>query len=160
LKQPKNVSNLIGKIGPKAQVYSMAKSKILFLIGWVLLTPALIGAGSKATPENDYRKGLDLYKQGRFEEALVRFQLAVDENWSFWQSYQMVGYCYFELREKGPAVNAFEESLKINPNNPKLVKIYNDLKSGTLDTPIRAVETEAQPIGTPVYIQTYYTYNK
>lgn len=126
----------------------------------VLLAPTLLCAGYKVTPESDYRKGLDLYTQGRYEAAIVRFQLAIDGNWNFWQSYQMVGYCYFELRDKNQALNAFEESLKINPNNPKLAKIVNDIKDGTLDIPVRPVETGAEPVGTPVYVHTYYTYNK
>jgi tetratricopeptide (TPR) repeat protein len=139
----------------------MKRSKTLFiLVGFVLLMPVLLWADSKVTPESDYKQGLDLYGQGHYEAALVRFQLAIDENWTFWQSYQMVGYCYFELREKESALKAFEQSLKINPHNPKLVKVYNNLKSGSLDIPMRPVETEPQPIGTPVYIQTYYTYNQ
>lgn len=89
----------------------------------------------------------------------MRFQLAIDGDWTFWQSYQMAGYCYFELRNKESALSAFEESLKIHPVNPKLTKIYNDLKSGTLNIPVRPVEA-ALPVGTPVYIQTYYSYNR
>ncbi len=124
------------------------------------VTPFFSWAGTQAEADKDYRVGLDLYAKGRYEAALVRFQLAIDGNWSFWQSYQMVGYCYFELREKEAALKAFAESLKIKPDNPQLVKIVNKLKTGVLDIPLRPVEAEAQPIGTPVYIQTYYTFNK
>ena len=135
--------------------------KFLFLAVFLLLAPVFLWASSKTTPETDYRKGLDLFSKGRYEAALVRFQLAIDGNWNFWQSYQMVGYCYFEMRDKEGALNAFEESLKIKPNNPKLVKIVNDLKSGALDVPVRPVEAaEILPVGTPVYLQTYYTYNR
>ncbi|SRR5579871_2690863 len=126
----------------------------------LLLVPVFSAAGVKITPENDYRKGLDLYSKGRYEAALERFQLAIDGNWNFWQSYQMAGYCYFEMRDKDGALDAFEESLKINPRNPKLVKIVNDLRSGALDVPVRPVEAEARPVGTPVYLQTFYTYNR
>ena len=132
----------------------------LLLAGLLFLAPSFSRAGFKPTPESDYRKGLELYLQGHYEAALVRFQMAIDENWDFWQAYQMVGYCYFELREREGALKAFEESLKIHSNNPKLAKVYNDLKSGTLDIPMRPVETELRPIGTPVYIHTYYTFNK
>jgi len=138
----------------------MKNPQHLFLITLLFLIPAFSGAASKVTPESDYRKGLDLYSKGRYEAALVRFQLAIDGNWNFWQSYQMAGYCYFEMRDKDEALNAFEESLKINPRNPKLVKIVNDLKSGTLDVPVRPVEAEALPVGTPVYLRTYYSYNR
>jgi tetratricopeptide (TPR) repeat protein len=143
-----------------AGVSLIKRSRIILAVGIAFLLPAFLRAEFNSTPENDYRRGLDLYAKGKYEAALERFQLAIDGNWNFWQSYQMVGYCYFELRDKEEALNAFEESLKINPNNSKLVKIVNDLKSGVLEVPVRAVEAEVQPIGTPVYIRTYYTYNK
>lgn len=136
----------------------MKKSKVLSF-GMVFLLPALLWAGSGSVAKNDYLKGLTLYTQGKYESALVRFQMAIDGDWAFWQSYQMLGYCCFEMRDKEGALNAFEQSLKINPDNPKLAKIYNDLKSGALDIPVRPVEA-ALPVGTPVYIQTYYTYNR
>lgn len=138
------------------------KKSLQFLLaaGFLCLSPAFSHAGIKPTPENDYRKGLELYLQGRYESALARFQMAIDENWDFWQAYQMAGYCYFELREREGALKAFEESLKIHANNPKLAKVYNDLKAGTLDIPVRPVENGPMPIGTPVYIHTYYTFNK
>src|ERR1035441_1130713 len=135
----------------------MIKNSIFLMIGMLLWVPAVSWAGNKATPAGDYRKGLSLYGQGHYEEALVRFQMAIDENWVFWQSYQMVGYCYFELRDRESALKAFEESLKINPHNPKLAKVYNDLKTGHLEIPVRPVEASVQPVGTPVYIQTYYS---
>src|SRR5579872_4401224 len=87
----------------------------------------------------DYKKGLQLYQQCRYEQALERFQQAIDENLEFWQAYQMVGYCCFELRQKEEALKAFEDCLDINPNNPKLAKAYRDLKSGVLDVPVRPV---------------------
>src|SRR5579885_3115664 len=100
---------------------------LAFSIGFLL--PAFLTAATKGSIR-DYKKGLELYGQGRYEQALERFELAIDGNFNFWQSYQMVGYCYFELRDKEAALKAFQESLKINPRNPQLARIYNDLKSG------------------------------
>jgi tetratricopeptide (TPR) repeat protein len=97
---------------------------------------------AKAESDNglkDYKKGLQLYQQSRYEQALERFQQAIDENLEFWQAYQMVGYCCFELHQKDEAIKAFEESLDLNPNNSKLSKVYKDLKSGALDVPVRPV---------------------
>ena len=87
----------------------------------------------------DYKIGLQLYQQCRYEQALERFQQAIDENLEFWQAYQMVGYCCFELRQKDEAIKAFEDCLDLNPNNPKLEKACKDLKSGALDVPVRPV---------------------
>lgn len=138
----------------------MKISKLLSALLLVTVTPYFVWGGSQSISDSDYRKGLDLYTKGQYEPALVRFQLAIDGNWEFWQSYQMAGYCYFEMREKESALKAFSESLKINPDNPQLEKIVAELKSGTLDIPLRPVEVAAKPVGTPVYPVTYYTYNK
>jgi tetratricopeptide (TPR) repeat protein len=87
----------------------------------------------------DYKKGLTLYQQAHYEEALECFLRATDDNFDFWQAYQMAGYCYFETHHKDEALKAFEDSLDLNPNNPKLMKVYRDLRSGALDVPVRPV---------------------
>ena len=130
------------------------------MTGLVLLGPLLLGAGSEATSKADFKKGLDFFYKNQFESALVRFQLAIDGNWNSWQSYQMVGYCYYELRDKEAALMAFEESLRINPHNPELARVIQGLKAGTLEVPVQPVITEVKPVGTPCYIWTYYSYNK
>ncbi len=107
---------------------------LFFLI--VLFSVSTVQAGNGL---KEYKKGLNLYHQGHYEEALELFQQAIDENLEFWQSFQMVGYCHFEMRQKEAAMKAFEESLDLNPNNPKLAKIYRDLQTGTLDIPVRPV---------------------
>lgn len=113
---------------------------------WVLLIlfvsmPLAVQANSKAESLHvkDYKKGLALYHQGKYEEAMERFEQALDGHFEFWQAYQMIGYCHFEMRRKAEALRAFEESLDINPANQKLWKIYHDLKTGALDIPLRPV---------------------
>ena len=115
--------------------------KKIFFIPLFLLFFSLF-ALAQAKSDNglkDYKKGLQLYQQARYEQALERFQQAIDENLDFWQAYQMVGYCCFEMRQKEEAIKAFEECLDLNPNNPKLAKVYKDLISGALDVPVRPV---------------------
>jgi tetratricopeptide (TPR) repeat protein len=139
----------------------MKRFLVLSLLFLLTAQPgALLAAGKISQPEKDYLKGLDLYLAGRYEEALTRFHWAIDEKWDFWQSYQMLGYCHFELREKEAALSAFQESLRLNPKNPALAKIVVDLKSGALDIPVRPVIAEEHPRGPVVEIPTYYSYNK
>jgi tetratricopeptide (TPR) repeat protein len=121
---------------------------------------AATAAGKKSQVEKDYFKGLDYYLAGRYEEAITRFHWAIDEKWDFWQSYQMLGYCHFELREKEAALGAFQESLRLNPKNPALLKIVKDLQSGALDIPVRPVLPEDHFRGPVVEIPTYYSFNK
>jgi tetratricopeptide (TPR) repeat protein len=107
-----------------------------FFLAFAFFSPADAGNGFK-----EYNKGLTLYHKGHYEDALELFQQAIDENLEFWQAYQMSGYCHFELRHKEDALKSFEESLDINPRNTKLTKIYQDLKTGKLDIPLRPVAT-------------------
>jgi tetratricopeptide (TPR) repeat protein len=112
----------------------------LSLIFLLSVAACPLKAGTVKDYVRDYKMGLSFYLKGTYEKALVRFEQAIDHNFDFWQSYQMVGYCYFELRDRDEALKAFEESLRINPNNPKLIKIYNNLKTGNLEIPLRPVD--------------------
>ncbi|HEY5040003.1 MAG TPA: hypothetical protein VIJ93_13125, partial [bacterium] len=44
-----------------------------------------------------YLAGLQFYEKSQYDDALEKFERATDENFDFWQSYQMIGYCYFYL---------------------------------------------------------------
>jgi tetratricopeptide (TPR) repeat protein len=100
--------------------------------------PLFLNAGSSTAVEN-YNQGLTLYSQKQYERALAHFLLAADEDYNSWQSYEMAGYCYFQMMDKGEALSAFETSLEINPKNARLVKVYRALKAGAADLPLRPV---------------------
>ncbi len=117
----------------------MKKATLWILLASLLLTLASFSPAQAGNGLKEYRKGLSLYHKGHFEDALELFQQAIDENLEFWQAYQMAGYCHFEMRHKDDAMKSFEDSLDINPRNLKLAKIYEDLKSGKLDIPLRPV---------------------
>lgn len=115
----------------------MSKSHFVFAF-FALFLPSVLKADSDSLVTN-YNQGLSFFSKNHLEEALSHFLQSADENFNSWQSYEMAGYCYFEMREKDGALEAFEESLKINPNNQHLVKVYNDLKAGAADIPLRPV---------------------
>jgi tetratricopeptide (TPR) repeat protein len=117
---------------------SKCENLILFLFFFGLFVPSISIAGSDTAVTN-YNQGLSFFFENYLSEALTRFLQTADENFNSWQSYEMVGFCYFEMREKDGALAAFEESLKINPRNPQLAKIYNNLKAGAADIPLRPV---------------------
>ncbi|HVZ81676.1 MAG TPA: tetratricopeptide repeat protein [bacterium] len=139
----------------------MKRFQTLLLLLLLALQPGMaLAKGKVSQVEKDYMKGLEFYLAGHYEKALTRFHWAIDGKWDFWQSYQMLGYCHFELREKEAALRAFQESLRLNPQNPALVKIVQDLKSGALDIPVRPVLAEEHPRGPVAEIPTYYSFNK
>jgi len=104
----------------------------------VVFLPSVLKADSDPFVTN-YNQAMSFFSNNRYEEALSHFLQSADENFNSWQSYEMAGYCYFQMREKDGALEAFEESLKINPQNQRLVKVYVDLKAGAADLPLRPV---------------------
>jgi tetratricopeptide (TPR) repeat protein len=115
----------------------MKKHYFVFIF-FAFFFPSVLMAGSDTISLN-YEQGLSFYSQNQINEALSHFLQSADENYNSWQSYEMAGYCYFEMREKEYALEAFAESLELNPFNPHLIKIYNDLKAGAADIPLRPV---------------------
>jgi tetratricopeptide (TPR) repeat protein len=124
----------------------------LFL-GIVLAIPAMASRkDSTRNAEWYYEAGLALYQKANYEDALVRFEQALDENFDYWQSYQMIGNCHYNLRNKEKALAAFEQSLRINPSNLKLAGYYQRLKTGKVCLQLMPEEYNPQPVGTPVVI--------
>ena len=115
------------------------KSTLFIPLFFFLAVFSIVSQAKADNGVKDYKKGLWFYQQGRYEDALEHFQQAIDQNLEFWQAYQMVGYCCFEMHQKEAALRAFEEALDLNPRNSKLTKIYNDLKNGQLEVPVRPV---------------------
>jgi tetratricopeptide (TPR) repeat protein len=122
-------------------------------LGIILIFPAM-ASRKDATRNADwyYKSGLALYQKASYEDALERFEQALDENFEHWQSYQMIGNCFYNMRDKEKALIAFEQSLRINPGNLKLAGYYKRLKSGRVCLQLMPEEYKPQPIGTPVVI--------
>ncbi len=97
------------------------------------MVPCLfIGSPCFGAPEKsgalEYETGFHLYQLGKYQEALHHFYLAADENLDSWKTYHMIGNCYFVLQQRDAAMGAYQESLKINPNNPGLLNNFKKLQ--------------------------------
>src|ERR1700678_3150593 len=100
------------------------RNLVFAFLFFIFSIPSFLKAGSDSAVIS-YNQGLSFFSKNHFEEALSHFLQAADQNFNSWQSYQMAGYCYFQMRDKDSALEAFGESLKINPHNLHLVKVYN-----------------------------------
>lgn len=130
--------------------------KVFFILAFGIILfslPAFAARNSIAVSAQwYYRAGLALYQKAYYEDALEKFEQALDEHFEYWESYQMIGNCYYNMRDKEKALVAFEQSLQINPANPQLVRFYKRLKSGQVIVPLVPVEYNLQPVGTPVVL--------
>lgn len=78
--------------------------KILFLIS-VLFSFYLFA---------DYATGVKLYNEGKYEEAILRFEELMREQPDWWQAFYYAGLCYQKLNKVDKAKEAFEKGLALN----------------------------------------------
>lgn len=104
------------------------KKKILIVsvIIFILVLSAVFYFMS--SPKNKVKtyanRGLDFYKEGKFEEAIEQFNKAIEINPEISGLYRGLGGAYLELGDYGKAIENFEKALSMNPNNPNT---YNGL---------------------------------
>jgi tetratricopeptide (TPR) repeat protein len=120
---------------------------------------------------DDYRVGLTLYQQGHYAQAVAHFQSAAQADPSFWQAYQVLGQCKYQLGDKAGALSAFDQSLQIHPDNPtlrdfadKIRKAVSSTSSGNSGSrPVSALGMSPRPMVNPAsqmkpaFVQVYGT---
>jgi tetratricopeptide (TPR) repeat protein len=142
-----------GFMKPDSWKFKILKSYLTLTLGLAFTFPAL-ASGKDAARNADwyYKAGLALYQKASYEDALERFEQALDENFEHWQSYQMIGNCYYQLRDKEKSLEAFAQSLRINPLNLQLAGYYQRLKTGKVCLQIIPVECKLVPLEKPVVV--------
>lgn len=81
--------------------------KNIFCILILLLSPLIFA---------DYATGVKLYNEGKYEEALLRFEELMREQPDQWQSFYYGGLCYQKLNKIEKAKEAFEKALSLENN--------------------------------------------
>ena len=101
----------------------------LFLIPLSLF---LIPAALLADSAQDYRDMAQaLYQKGLYAKAVEYFQQATQADPNDWQSFQAMGDAYMKMNDNVEALNAYQKSLQINPNNPTVQAQVNSLGGST-----------------------------
>jgi type IV pilus assembly protein PilF len=66
----------------------------------------------------------EYYSRGNFAVALAETRLAIKDDSSYFPAYNMQGLVFMELREDGPAREAFTRALQLSPNNAEVLNNY------------------------------------
>jgi len=66
----------------------------------------------------------EYFARGNFAVALAETRRAIGDDSSYFAAYNMQGLVYMELREDGPAREAFEKALSLSPNNSEVLNNY------------------------------------
>jgi type IV pilus assembly protein PilF len=66
----------------------------------------------------------EYYARGNFAVALQETRLAIKDDPSYFNAYNMQGLVYMELREDVPARESFDKALSLSPNNPEVLNNF------------------------------------
>lgn len=75
--------------------------------------------------QNGFEKGNDLYKNGKYEQAIEAYNSVLEANKQSAELYYNLGNCYYKLNKVAPAIYNYEKALVLSPND---IEILNNLK--------------------------------
>ena len=104
------------------------KKKVLIVSIVIVILVLSVFFYFMSSPQNKVKKyanrGLDFYKEGKFEESIEQFNKAIEINPEISELYRGLGGAYLKHGDYEKAIENFEKALSINPNSSNT---YNGL---------------------------------
>jgi len=85
-----------------------------FLFSSCSMLPGLV-----SNAQNEFDQGLALFNNGRYQEAVVRFQKATELDPNFGRAYLYLGRSYVSLRSWGQALAPLRQAYRLVPDDTK-----------------------------------------
>ena len=109
------------------------------------------GADARRRAEVHTALAGEYYSRGNFAVALAETRLALKDDASYFQAYNMQALVYMELREDVQAREAFDQALRLSPNHPEVLNNFgwflclrNETQRG-LDMMLKAANDSLYP---------------
>ncbi len=86
-----------------------------------VLILALYAVGLHAqTPHDTFERGNQLYREGKFRDALVQYESIIKQGYVDAALYYNIGNCHYRLGRVGQAILAYERALRLSPGDPDI----------------------------------------
>lgn len=135
-----------------------------FVSGVLLFLLALAWVPASFADQNsDYQAALENYQKGQYSKAVIGFQNILVNDPNSWKAYQGLGDAFLAQGDKDGALQAYQRSLQLHPNNPtvkaKADKLFAELPPPPLATPTPASEPTSGDAGNAFKIRTIGTFS-
>lgn len=83
--------------------------------------------------QNGFEKGNDLYKNGKYEQAIEAYNSVLKTNKHSAELYYNIGNCYYKLNKVAPAIYNYEKALVLSPNDSEILNNLKFAQKRTVD---------------------------
>jgi hypothetical protein len=106
--------------------------KTYLRVGLLLLAFSLPHPASAYTSQDYYTAGFLQYVQKDYANSILYMKIAVQMDTTNWKAHQILGYDYFLTGDRVNALSAFENSLRVYPNNQALKDLADKIRAELL----------------------------
>ncbi|MEZ7498287.1 tetratricopeptide repeat protein [Flavobacterium sp. Arc3] len=83
--------------------------------------------------QNGFETGNDLYKAGKYDEAIDAYGTVLKSNKQSAELYFNLGNCYYKLNKVAPAIYSYEKALVLSPNDREAANNLKFAQKRTID---------------------------
>jgi tetratricopeptide (TPR) repeat protein len=83
--------------------------------------------------QNGFEKGNDLYKTGKYEQAIDAYASVLKANQHSSALYFNLGNCYYKLNKVAPAIYSYEKALVLRPKDSEILNNLRFAQKRTID---------------------------
>lgn len=83
--------------------------------------------------QNGFETGNDLYKNGKYEQAIEAYTGVLKTNKHSAELYYNLGNCYYKLNKVAPAIYNYEKALVLSPNDSEVLNNLKFAQKRTVD---------------------------
>lgn len=83
--------------------------------------------------QNGFEKGNDLYKTGKYEQAIDAYASVLKANQHSSALYFNLGNCYYKLNKVAPAIYSYEKALVLSPKDSEILNNLRFAQKRTID---------------------------
>jgi hypothetical protein len=90
---------------------------------WILITGfsvLLVSAGWAQTPEDVFNRGNELYRAGKYQDAIKEYENIIKQGYSSADLYYNLGNAYYRNEQLARAILSYERAAQLHPNDPDI----------------------------------------
>ncbi len=122
----------------------------ILISGFLFFLLGLAWVPGAHAEDSDYQAALKNYDQGNYSQAVAGFENVIQKDPNSWKAYQGLGSAFLREGDKDGALQAYQRSLQLHPDNPAIQAMADKLSAEAKPaSPTASPETGETPAATP-----------